>query len=1034
MLEEQSAHYIVKFKIATKIGILAAILVLSTAIIIGKVAERETIRFNLDKEIETTYRDKLLVDKAPFVAGFVENLLLQDTLLQADREVNSFVILSHLADPTGESLREIETQNARERPWEWRWKEKLGYLWKDYLQTKEEYLGICFTDRNGKELIRVQRKGDEVVIGSPGELGELKDKPFIAKTIELGETDARKEDRVFLSRIELNREGEDGEFSVPLLPVIRAAAPILTPKPGQYPGLPESLGLDETEKVFGIITITMRFDGILKRLAQVRSSDPTPQTGLEGGALPEKIRETIYVTDENGNFLCHPDHRKLFGMESDLRKKREEAGISGFKITNLFPELAPFFDPSEPTGPAEIRIRHDMNQVQCEGYFVKAHFGPKHSPNTIGLAMVAPYSYLQEKAKSGGGQIRQATIALGVINSLIAFFTLTWFLRQLKPFAVTATKIAQGDYDVPLPDNKGDEIGELAQAFGEMIKQVHEREEDLRKHKEGLEAEVQRRTEALRKAGESLAEQSEALKKTNVELAVARDRALEAGRAKSEFFAKMSHELKSPLTVIILAAESLEEEVIDLGLEEDLLGEIRDVLVAAWTLFEQITSILDISKIEAGKLEVNLSTFDVREIVEAEITRPIRYLAGKRSNKLEVHIDESVGEIHMDRTLVKNALYNLLSNACKFTENGTVSLRVFRELRDDEDWVVFAVTDTGIGLDCDQTKRIFRVFSQVDASTASKYGGHGLGLANVRNYCEIMGGSVSVESEPGKGSTFTIHLPAAVSPRKVEKQRQEVEAEYLPHVDGSKTVLVIDDDPQWRESMLRILTREGFHTVTASSGEEGLRHARQIKPAVITLDVAMPTMDGWAVLTELKNDPSLADIPVIMLTLVDNKRLGFTFGAADYLTKPVDRERLTRTLRRFVGKESSSPILLVEDDSGIRLKTRRMLEKDGWTVVEAENGRAGIKRMEEEVPALVLLDLLMPEMNGFEFIESVRKNEKWRSIPIVIVTALELTNEDLGRLNGYVEEILRKQENTEEGLLHEISELVKTFVARSEAK
>jgi len=309
-----------------------------------------------------------------------------------------------------------------------------------------------------------------------------------------------------------------------------------------------------------------------------------------------------------------------------------------------------------------------------------------------------------------------------------------------------------------------------------------------------------------------------------------------------------------------------------------------------------------------------------------------------------------------------------------------------------------------------------------------------LGLANVRNYCEIMGGIVGVESKAGGGSTFTIRLPSKVTTPHLRPTSAVDDREILQPPEGSKTVLVIDDDPQWRESMLRLLTREGLHAITAASGEEGIRRARQIKPSVIALDVAMPTMDGWAVLAELKSDPDLADIPVVMLTLVDNKKIGYTLGASDYLTKPVDRNKLLQVLNRFAHPSDSKPVLVVEDDLSIRSKICQILEKEGWTVVEAENGREALSRMEEETPAIILLDLLMPVMNGFEFIEIVRQRGEWKEVPVVVVTALELTEEDRVRLNGYVEKVLQKQENTEEELLREIGSLVKSCLAEDPGK
>jgi CheY-like chemotaxis protein len=256
----------------------------------------------------------------------------------------------------------------------------------------------------------------------------------------------------------------------------------------------------------------------------------------------------------------------------------------------------------------------------------------------------------------------------------------------------------------------------------------------------------------------------------------------------------------------------------------------------------------------------------------------------------------------------------------------------------------------------------------------------------------------------------------------------DVKTQALP--EGTSTVLVIDDDPTVHDLLQRFLGKEGFRMVAAGNGEEGLRLARALRPAVITLDVMMPSMDGWAVLTALKADPDLADIPVIMLTIVDEKNLGYTLGAAEYLTKPIDRERLASVLQKYRCTLPPCPVLVVEDDAATRDLLRRMLEREGWAVSEAENGRVGLARVAECRPELILLDLMMPEMDGFAFVMEIRKTEAWRSIPVVVVTAKDLTDEDRLRLHGYVEKILQKGAYSREALLAEVRDLVAACVGR----
>jgi CheY-like chemotaxis protein len=273
-------------------------------------------------------------------------------------------------------------------------------------------------------------------------------------------------------------------------------------------------------------------------------------------------------------------------------------------------------------------------------------------------------------------------------------------------------------------------------------------------------------------------------------------------------------------------------------------------------------------------------------------------------------------------------------------------------------------------------------------------------------------------------------LPARVADA-VEEPAPAAAAVEVPPDDGMGTVLVIDDEAAVRDLMQRFLTREGFRVVTAAGGEEGFRRARELRPDTITLDVMMPGMDGWAVLSALKADPDVADIPVVMLTIVDDKNLGYALGAADYLTKPIDRERLVTALRQH---RRDRPVLVVDDDAEIRQLLRRMLEPEGYTVVEAENGRVALERLRDTSPSVVLLDLMMPEMDGFAFVTEFRRHEPWRAIPIVVITAKDLTREDRERLNGYVEKVLQKGAYGRDELLAEVRDLVAQSIARRRSR
>ena len=351
-----------------------------------------------------------------------------------------------------------------------------------------------------------------------------------------------------------------------------------------------------------------------------------------------------------------------------------------------------------------------------------------------------------------------------------------------------------------------------------------------------------------------------------------------------------------------------------------------------------------------------------------------------------------------------------------------------RETRGGRNWLRLSVSDTGIGMSAAQMGKLFQEFSQADPSTTRKYGGTGLGLAISRRLCNHMGGDISVESTLGEGSTFTVRLPvdAAAAPDRPE-MRSEPPA-FDQHSSGRDTVLVVDDDPTVWEMMQRYLAREGFHVVTAADGEEGLRIAKHIRPCVITLDVVMPEKDGWDVLRSLKSEKALSDIPVVMLTIVDERNKGYALGASDYVVKPVNREHLLAILEKYRMSDAPNRVLVVEDDPDMRARLRATLTEQGWEVEEAENGRVALRSLSGNRPNLILLDLMMPEMDGFEFLAELRNDRSNQEIPVVVVTGADLTAEDRQNLNGGVEKVLSKSAYSREQLFEEVRALVAQYV------
>ncbi len=514
-------------------------------------------------------------------------------------------------------------------------------------------------------------------------------------------------------------------------------------------------------------------------------------------------------------------------------------------------------------------------------------------------------------------------------------------------------------------------------------------------------------------------------KRLEAELRQARDSADAANKAKSVFLANMSHELRTPLNAIIGFTRIVHRKA-EGALPEKQLDNLDKVLNSAEHLLSLINTILDIAKIEAGRLEVLAASFRVQSVLEQCIatTQPLL----KPEVTLEQQIDGQIGMLYSDQDKLRQIVLNLLSNAAKFTHSGKILLTA----RQDGENLRVAVVDTGIGISAEALPRIFKEFQQADTSTTRQYGGTGLGLSISRNLAHLLGGDLNVDSEPGVGSTFTLIIPLQLrkSPLAVLEElpaplpAANAVSSSAAHV--KKHVLVIDDDPDAVYLLQENLNRQEFEITGTRSGREGLRLARELQPQAILLDVIMPGADGWQILHDLKNNPATAKIPVILLTIVDKKALGFRLGAAAYLLKPLDPAAVRDALNQVVGavRAQQTRVLVVDDDPNVAEMLRQFLPEDEFQLDTALDGLLGLEAVAANRPDIVLLDIMMPRLDGFGVIESLRADPQTRDLPIIVISAKELTAAETLRLRESVSSVVKKQGFQGKKLAQEIHAVV----------
>ena len=505
------------------------------------------------------------------------------------------------------------------------------------------------------------------------------------------------------------------------------------------------------------------------------------------------------------------------------------------------------------------------------------------------------------------------------------------------------------------------------------------------------------------------------------ELNHAKKLAEEANTTKSQFLSNMSHELRTPMNAIIGYSEMLKEDADDMELT-DFSDDLDKIYSAGKHLLGLINDILDLSKIESGKMELYLESFQIENLVK-EVIDTIEPLTRKKNNYFEVYfIKPPIKTLYADLTKTRQILFNLLTNANKFSEDSVIFIEIEHEIAGckGKDSIRFEIVDDGIGITQEQKKYLFQPFTQLDASTTRRFGGTGLGLSITKQFIEMMGGSICVDSRFGEGSTFKFYLPVNVT-------KPDIKEEVIDELPAKEhgIVLVIDDDKPTRVMLKEYLSNLGYSVAIAGNGKEGLRLAKKLRPDAILLDVKMPKMDGWKVLSSLKENLLLADIPVIMTSIEKQNDKGYAMGATDYMVKPVGREQLATILNKYnIGDESQRLVMVIEDDIVIRELMANMLKAEGWRVFKAENGKVALNHLAEKKPTLILLDLLMPEMDGFEFVARLRSDERWRSIPVVVLTSAKLSANDQAHLHSYVDGIFQKESYNRDDLFELIREQV----------
>ena len=508
------------------------------------------------------------------------------------------------------------------------------------------------------------------------------------------------------------------------------------------------------------------------------------------------------------------------------------------------------------------------------------------------------------------------------------------------------------------------------------------------------------------------------------ELFFAKEKAESAAQAKSEFLANMSHELRTPLNAILGFCEILIEDATELK-QDGVVSDLEKIHTSGIDLLALINDILDLSKIEVKKIDINISSFEMKNLVNSVKTTLEPYAKINRNN-IQINLPKKSIVVSSDELKIRQILFNLLTNACKNSEESDINLTIKRETVKKINYIVFKVQDFGVGIPKNKMKEIFEPFNQGNIIDNSKLKGTGLGLTISKTYSELLGGYIHVKSKEGLGSTFTSYILQDYYRKKGKSEEYKiVETPQISPFPQKGKILIIDDDINFLDLIDRRLSKEGYLVFTANNGKTGLNRAKKLVPDIIILDIVMPDMDGWTVYKKLKRTPLLAQIPVIIVTIGDYEKMAKDFGVVDFLAKPIKWKTLNVILSKYKIIGKSKHILVIDDDSATRIILRKMLVKDGWRVDEAENGKVALDRIKKEKPELILLDLLMPVMDGFKFLKVIKGKDSLIDIPIIVITSKDLTADDYSYLTANVDRVIQKGDYTRKEIINRIDVAVK---------